>query len=76
VPHLSIARLLLELNTQLIEALACLLNVVDGDGDVSEPTPRVGVPIGISLEVGVRFGAVIVGELKDAYWEGEGGVVI
>ena len=66
MPHLSIARPLLELNTQLIEALARLLNVVDGDRDVSEPTPRIGVPIGISLEVGVRFGAVVVGELEGA----------
>ena len=53
VPHLSIARPLLELHTQLIEALARLLNVVDGDRDVSKPTPRVGVPVGVPLEVGV-----------------------
>jgi hypothetical protein len=66
MPHLSIARPLLELNTQLVEALARLLNVVDADCDVSEPTARIGVPISVPLEVGVRFGAVVVGELEDA----------
>jgi len=51
--QLSILRPLLELYTQLVEALARLLNVVDGDRDMSEPTARVGVPIRVSLEIGI-----------------------
>lgn len=73
MPHLSIARPLLELHTQLIEALTRLLNVVDGDRDVPEPAARIGVPISVSLEVRVGFGAVVVGELEDACETGVSG---
>ena len=66
MPHLPIAWPLLELHTEPIEALARLLDVVDGDRDVSESTTRFGVSISVSLEVGVRFGAVVVGKLEDA----------
>jgi len=67
--HFSIAWPLPKLHAELIEALARLLNVVDGDRDVSEPTAGIGVSISVALEVGVRFGAVVVGELEDACFD-------
>jgi hypothetical protein len=41
VPHLSIARPLLELDTKLFKAFAGSLDVFDGDGDVSKPASGV-----------------------------------
>jgi len=72
--HFSIAWPLPELHAELIEALARLLNVVDGDRDVSEPTAGIGVSISVPLEVGVRFGPVVVGEpvLIFDLWSGVG----
>lgn len=69
MPHLSIAGPLLELHTKLVETLARLLNVVNGDRDMSEPAARISVSISIPLEVGVRFGAVVVGELEYACFD-------
>jgi len=69
MPHLPFTGPLLELHAELIEALARLLNVIDGDRDVSEPTARFGVSISIPLEARVRFGAVVVGELEDSWFD-------
>ena len=64
--HLSIARLLLELHTQLLKPLACLLDIVNRDSDVSKPTTRIRVAASVALEIWVRLGAVVVRELEDA----------
>ena len=67
MPHLSVRGPLLELNTKLIEALAGLVNVINRKRDVAEPTAWLAIAVRVALEVGVRFGAVVVGQFKDTY---------
>ena len=66
VLHLAVRELLLELDAVALKVCACGLDVVDGDGDVSEAATGVRVAGGVAREVGVRLGAVVVGELQDA----------
>lgn len=66
VLHLAVGEFLLEADAEGLEACARLLDVVDGDGDVTEAAAGVLVSAGVALEVGVGLGAVVVGELEDA----------
>lgn len=65
MPHLPVGGAFLKLDAELLEALAGLLDVVDGDGDVAEAAARVGVAGGVTLEGGVGLSTVVVGELED-----------
>ena len=65
MPHSPIRQLLLEFVAGIFDALACGLDVIDGDADVAETAAGVGVAVG-GLVIRVVFGAVIVGELEDA----------
>ena len=67
MPHLPVTRPLLELHTKLIKALTSLLDIVNSEGDMPEPTARIGVPVCVSFEIGVALGPVVVRELKDAW---------
>lgn len=66
MPHLALARFLLERDTECLEACARCLNIIDSDRDVSESSTGVGVSTGVALEVGVAFRAVVVRQLKDS----------
>ena len=65
VPHRALRGLLLELNTKFLEAFAGFLDVVDGDGDMAKSFAWFGVSACVAFEVGVGFGAVVMGKLKD-----------
>ena len=67
MPHLAVGGLLLEADAEGLEAVAGGLHVVDGDGDVAEAAAGVGVAVGVAGEGGVGLGAVVVGELEDAF---------
>lgn len=66
IPHLAIAWLLLECNPKLLEPLAGFLDIIDGNRDMSESFPRFRVAVGIALEVWIRLGSMVMGELEDA----------
>ncbi len=63
--HASVGELLLELITRILDALACRLDVVDGDTDVSEAAVRLLVAVVDGVGV-VGLGAVVMRELDDA----------
>jgi hypothetical protein len=67
--HLALVEFLLEWNTEILEPLACLFDIFDGDGDVTESLTGFGVSVGVPLEVGIGLGAVVVGELEDGCME-------
>lgn len=67
MPHLALARLLLERNTERLEARARRLDVVDGDRDVPKSSAGVAISISVALEVGVAFRAVVVRQFKDSF---------
>ena len=69
--HLPIAGSFLKRNAKPLKPLAGFLDVIDGDRDVPEASTRIGVAVGVALEVGVRFGSVVVCQFKDA-WMGVG----
>ena len=60
--HLSLVWSLSELYAELLEPLACFLDIIHGDGDVAETSSRLGVPAGVSLERRIVLRAMIVGE--------------
>ncbi len=64
--HAAVAQFLLELVAGVFEALAGGLDAVDADADVAEAFARVAVAVG-DFEVGVGLGAVVVGQLEDAF---------
>jgi hypothetical protein len=65
VLHASVSKLLLELVSGILDALASGLEVVDGDASVAESS--VGVLISIVDSVGrIILGAVVVSEFNDA----------
>lgn len=66
VLHPSVRQSLLEWNTERLEAGTASLDVRDRDGNVSESTTRVGVSAGISLEIGVVLGTMVVREFKNS----------
>ena len=66
MPHLALARLLLERNTECLETRTRRLDVVDGNRDVSESSAGVAISTGVALEVGVAFRAVVVRQFKDS----------
>jgi hypothetical protein len=65
VSHFAITRLLLERNTELFKAFTRLLNVIDGNSDMTESSARVRVSTRVSLEVGVALSSVVVSEFQD-----------
>ena len=67
MPHLALARLLLERNTECLETRARRLDVVDGDRDVSESSAGVAISTGVALEVGVAFRTVVVRQFEDSF---------
>ena len=67
MPHLALARLLLERNTERLKARARRLDVVDGDRDVSESSAGVAISTGVALEVGVAFRTVVVRQFEDSF---------
>ena len=67
MPHLPIRWSFLELNTKFIESLTSLVHIIDTNSDMTESSTWFRVSIGVSLEVRVGFGPVVVCELKDAF---------
>lgn len=65
--HLTLGQLLLENDSKFLEPFTSLFDVVDGDGDVTETSPRFSVTAGVTLEVGVRFGSVVPGQFQDTF---------
>lgn len=65
VTHLAICQSLFESDSLLLKMSAGRLNIIYDNGDMAKALPWFAVPVRISLEVGVAFGAVIVSELKD-----------
>jgi hypothetical protein len=53
VSHFTIGWSFLELDTQFVESLTSLLDIVDGNGNMTKSSTRIRVSIGVSLEVGV-----------------------
>ena len=69
--HLPIAGSFLKRNAKPLKPLAGFLDVIDGNRDVPETSTGIGVAVRVALEVGVRFGSVVVCQFKDA-WKGVG----
>ena len=67
MPHFSIARLLLELNTELLKPLTSLFDISDTDSNMAESLSWLRVTVGVALEVLIRFGAMVVRQFKHAY---------
>ena len=65
--HLTIAGSFLKRNAKPLKPIAGFLDVIDGNRDVPEASTRIGVAVGVALEVGVRFGSVVVCQFKDAW---------
>lgn len=63
VPHATLGKLLLEGVAGILDALAGGLDVVDGDGEVTESTVGLGIAIYHAV-VGIILGAVVVRELQ------------
>jgi hypothetical protein len=68
VPHLTIGETLFEGNSKAFKPRTCLLNIVHSDSDVAKTPARFGITAGIALEVWIRLGAVVMSELKDAWY--------
>lgn len=64
IPHATIRELLLERVSRVLESLAGLLDVVDGDSQVTESAVRFCVAVDHAV-VGVTFRAVVVSELDN-----------
>lgn len=64
MPHLAIGRLLLEVDPEVLEAFASGLDVIHCDGDVAEAAAGIAVAGGVTSEVGVGFGAMVVCQLE------------
>ena len=65
--HFTIGWSFLELDTKFVETFTSLLDIVNSNGDMSESPTWIRVTAGVSLEVGIRFGPVVVCELKHAF---------
>jgi hypothetical protein len=65
VSHFTVRQLLLEWDTKPFEPCTSLFNVTDCDRDMAI-APRLGVAIGVSLEVRIGFSTVIVCQFEDA----------
>jgi hypothetical protein len=68
MPHLTIGKTLFEGNPKAFKTRTCLLDIAHGDSDVTKAPARFSIAAGVALEVRVRLGAVVVSELKDAWY--------
>ena len=67
MPHLPIRWSFLKLNPKFIKSLTSLIDIIDTNSDMTESSTWFRVSIGVSLEVRVGFGPVVVCELEDAF---------
>jgi hypothetical protein len=65
--HFALCELLLERNTERLEPLTSLLDIIDGESNMTETSTRFSVAVCITPEVWIGLRAVIVGEFKDTW---------
>ena len=69
VLHRSIRQPLLEVDAEFFEARTGFFNVLNCNGDMSEPASGIGISVGVTLEAGVGFRSVVVRQFQNAFNE-------